>query len=140
MNNAHAQLSQNVFPRRYSTANGERTLRSGRQDKPLPTTAPRSLTAASPDKKMTRGASNGHKNISVTKTSQNHSIKRQKVKLYIWVEPTEKKELERLAEIDGLSLSQTGRAIIVDGMRERLRLEREVLATPILEAMIDRKF
>lgn len=68
-----------------------------------------------------------------------HSTKRQKVKLYVWVEPHEKTELERLAESGGLSLSQTGRAIIVDGIRQKLRIEREVLATPILEAFFDKK-
>jgi len=68
-----------------------------------------------------------------------HSKKRQKVKLYIWVDPPEKAELERLAESGGLSLSQTGRAIIVDGIRQKLRIEREVLATPILEAYFDKK-
>ena len=69
----------------------------------------------------------------------NHSQKRQKVKLYIWVEPTEKIELERIAESEGLSVSQTGRAMIVDGIRQKLRIEREVLATPILEAFFDTK-
>ena len=71
--------------------------------------------------------------------SRKRSTKRQKVKLYIWVEPMEKKELERLAESEGLSLSRTGREILVDGLRQRLRIEREVLATPILEAFFDKK-
>jgi hypothetical protein len=68
-----------------------------------------------------------------------HSTKRQKVKLYIWVDPPEKIELERLAESGGLSVSETGRALIVDGIRQKLRIEREVLATPILEAFFDKK-
>src|SRR5437764_124585 len=67
------------------------------------------------------------------------STTRQKVKLYIWVEPTEKIELERIAHTKGLSVSQTGRAIIVDGIRQELRIEREILATPILEAFFDTK-
>ena len=71
--------------------------------------------------------------------ARNHSHKRQKVKLYIWVDPPEKIELERIAESEGLSLSQIGRAMIVDGMRQKLRIEREVLATPILEAFFDKK-
>src|SRR5205814_560421 len=43
------------------------------------------------------------------------------------------------AESEGLSVSQTGRAMIVDGIRQKLRIEREVLATPILEAFFDKK-
>jgi hypothetical protein len=61
------------------------------------------------------------------------------VKLYIWVDPPEKIELERIAESEGLSVSQTGRAMVVDGIRQKLRIEREVLATPILEAFFDTK-
>ena len=71
--------------------------------------------------------------------ARKHSHKRQKVKLYIWVDPPEKIELERIAESEGLSVSQIGRAMIVDGIRQRLRIEREVLATPILEAFFDKK-
>jgi hypothetical protein len=71
--------------------------------------------------------------------ARKHSTKRQKVKLYIWVDPPEKIELERIAESEGLSVSQTGRAMIVDGIRQKLRIEREVLATPILEASFDTK-
>src|SRR2546423_1138762 len=71
--------------------------------------------------------------------ARTHSRKRQKVKLYIWVDPPEKIELERIAESEGLSVSQTGRAMIVDGIRQKLRIEREVLATPILEAFFDKK-
>jgi hypothetical protein len=68
-----------------------------------------------------------------------HSARRQKVKLSIWVETPEKTELERLAKNNGLSVSETGRKILVDGIRQRLRLEREVLAMPILEAFFDKK-
>src|SRR6266516_7633467 len=71
--------------------------------------------------------------------AREHSHKRQKVKLYIWVDPPEKIELERIAESEGLSVSQTGRAMIVDGIRQKLRIEREVLATPILEAFFEKK-
>ena len=66
--------------------------------------------------------------------ARKHSHKPQKVKLYIWVDPPEKIELERIAESGELSVSQIGRAMIVDGFRQKLRIEREVLATPILEA------
>ena len=39
----------------------------------------------------------------------------------------------------GLSLSQTGRAMLADGIRQKLRIEREVLAQPIIETTL-RKF
>ncbi len=71
--------------------------------------------------------------------SRKHSTKRQKVKLSIWVDAPEQTQLKQLADSHGLSLSETGRAMIVDGIRHRLRIEREVLATPILEAFFDKK-
>jgi hypothetical protein len=80
-----------------------------------------------------------HQQASHTSHVRKHSTRRQKVKLSIWVEMPEKTELERLAKQNGLSLSGTGRAILIDGIRQRLRLEREVLAMPILEAFFGKK-
>jgi hypothetical protein len=58
------------------------------------------------------------------------------VKLYIWVDPPEKHELQRFAESEGLSLSETGRAILLDGLQQKLRLEREALAEPLMRKII----
>jgi hypothetical protein len=68
-----------------------------------------------------------------------YSKKRQTVHVTLWVSPSEKAELERLAQQEGLSVSQTGRTILVDGLRQRLRIEREVLAQPILEQTIHKE-
>lgn len=61
------------------------------------------------------------------------------MKAYIWMEREEKQELDRIAHSNGLGVSQVGRAFIVDGIRKSLRMEREVLGVPILEAFFDRK-
>ena len=132
-------IKPNSVNRRYSTANGETPVRGVRQDKPLPTTAPPSLATASPSQKMTRGGSNGQKKVSFTKTNQNYRAMPPKEKLYIWVEHDEKTQLMRIAESKGLSVSQTGRGMIIHGIRQELKIEREVLAVPILEAYFDKK-
>ncbi len=111
-------------------------LRSVRQDKPLPTSTPRSFPTASPSTKAHAPLFNGHKNTTDTKTHQEHAPKRQKVKLYIWVDPPEKHELQRFAESEGLSVSETGRAIIVDGLQQKLRIEREALAEPLMRKIV----
>ncbi len=129
----------NSVKRRLQQSQRVTPVRGVRQDKPLHDPAPRSLPAGSPSKKMTRGGSNGHENTSFTKEHQNYATKPPKEKLYIWVEPAEKRELERIAQSKGLSVSQTGRAIIVDGIRQELRIEREALATPLLEAFFEKK-
>lgn len=128
-NNQRVQSTRIALPRRLQRPQRDTPVRGVGQDKPLPTSAPPSLTVASPSKKMTRGVSARHRNYAT----------RRKEKVYIWVDKAEKIELKRIAESAGLSVSQTGRAMIVDGIRQKLRIEREVLATPILEAMIDKK-
>ncbi len=63
-----------------------------------------------------------------------HSTKRQKVKVNIWLDPPEKAELQLLAGSEGLSLSQTGRALLLDGLVQKLRMQREALAQPAVAA------
>jgi len=67
------------------------------------------------------------------------SNKRQTVHLTIWVKPSEKAELQRLASLEGLSISATGKAILMDGLQQKLRIQREVLAQPVLEATIHKE-
>ena len=71
--------------------------------------------------------------------SKKRSTKRRTVPVTIWMSPEEKTALQQLATQSGLSFSETGRAMLIDGIRQRLRLERDVLATPILEAFFDKK-
>ena len=126
-NTAHTLLSRNSVPRRLKPPDEDTTLRSVRQDKPLPSSAPHSLPAASPSQKSTAPL-----NI---RTQKQHLVK-----LYIWTDQSEKNELKRVADSEGLSLSQTGRAIIVDGLRQRLRIEREALSQPVIETTIRKYF
>ena len=71
--------------------------------------------------------------------SKRRSTKRQTVPMTIWGSPDEKKALQQIAESSGVSFSRAGRAILVDGIRQKLRIEREVLAQPMLEAFFDKK-
>lgn len=75
----------------------------------------------------------------VLSKKQKRTPHRHKVKVYIWLEIPERTELKRVAENTGLSVSETGRAMIVDGTRQRLRLEREVMGMEMLEAFFDKK-
>src|SRR5579859_4941393 len=127
VNTAHTHIGRISVPRRLLQPPEATTLRSVRQDKPLPTSAPHSLPAASPSQKSTAPLD--------IRTQKQHLVK-----LYIWADQTEKNELKRVADSEGLSLSQTGRAIIVDGLRQRLRIEREALAQPVLETTLRRYF
>jgi hypothetical protein len=139
VDNKHAQLSQNVFQHQYTSANGQQPQRGVRQDKIAPERDRAASVQPASLKKMTRTRQMGINISRPQKYSKKRSTKRQTVPMTIWGSPDEKRQLQQLADSEGLSLSQTGRAIIVDGIRQRLRIEREVLATPILEAFFDKK-
>jgi hypothetical protein len=124
-------IDPNSVNRRIQPNQRETPVRGVRQDKPRATTAPIRTPQPAPLKKKTRPAPDEDKNTSYTKTSQKRSTSRQKVKLYIWLEAYEKKEMERIAESEGLSLSSTGRGMIIDGIRQSLRIEREVFSQPV---------
>jgi hypothetical protein len=136
----HTQSAQPIVPnsvkRRLQHSQRETPVRGVVQDKPRATSAPPASRQPAPLKKETRTAPIGDKNNSFTNSPRKRSTSRQKEKLYIWVEAYEKKELERIAESEGLSLSSAGRGMIIDGIRQRLRIEREVFSQPVLERTI----
>jgi len=68
--------------------------------------------------------------------SRNHSNKRQLVQLTIWLTPSVKAEIQRIASIEGLSVSSTGRAGLEEWVRQRLHKQHAVLLQPIIETTI----
>lgn len=56
-----------------------------------------------------------------------YSKKQKRVKVGFWFTAPEKTELDRIAQAEGLSLSQTGRAFVVEGMRRKLHEQQEDL-------------
>ncbi len=68
--------------------------------------------------------------------SRKHSNKRQLVQLTIWLTPPVKAEIQRIAEREGLSISQTGRAGLEEWVRQKLHIQHAVLLQPIIETTI----
>lgn len=128
-NTNRTQLSRNSLQRRLQQPQRFTPVRGVGQDKPLKPPAPLRTKQPAPLTKGMRPSPHTNKD----------NAPRRKVKTYIWMDADEKGHLERIARSKGLSVSQTGRAILVDAMRQELRVEREVLATPILEAAIKRE-
>lgn len=62
--------------------------------------------------------------------------KRQTVKLTTWVQPGVKRELERIAQAEGLSLSRTAAAALEDWLAERLHVQHAAILQPIIEQAI----
>ncbi len=59
-------------------------------------------------------------------------------KVTIWLKPVIKAELERLAELESLSISSTGAAFIEQGIRQKLHTQHSVLLQPIIETAIQK--
>ncbi len=68
--------------------------------------------------------------------SRKRSNKRQTVQVNLWVRPQLKAELQRIAEKEGLSVSQTGGAALEEWVRQQLHIQHAVLIQPIIETTI----
>ncbi len=68
--------------------------------------------------------------------SRKHSQKRQMVQLTIWLTPSVKAEIQRIAAKEGLSVSSVGRAGLEEWVRQKLHLQHAVLLQPIIETAI----
>jgi len=68
--------------------------------------------------------------------AKKHSTKRQLVQLTIWLTPSVKAEIQRIANTEGLSVSQTGRAGLEEWVRQKLHIQHAVLLQPIIETTI----
>jgi hypothetical protein len=71
-----------------------------------------------------------------TPGSPKRSTKRKTVPLTLWVRPQLKAEIQRIAKLEGLSISQTGRAGLEEWVRQKLHLQHAVLLQPIIETAI----
>jgi hypothetical protein len=68
--------------------------------------------------------------------AKKHSRKRQTVQISGWGRPQLKTALQRLAESEGISFSQTIIAILEAGVREKLHIQQEILAEPIMRKLL----
>ncbi len=69
-------------------------------------------------------------------TTRHHSRTRQTVQVAAWVKPAIKGELQRIAEQEGLSLSQTCATLLEEAIRQKLHIQHAVLLQPIIETTI----
>jgi len=65
-------------------------------------------------------------------------LKRQTVKVTLWVKPVVKAELQRRAEREGLSLSATGAAFLEKALQQSIDMQYGTLLEPIIARTITR--
>jgi len=131
VNTAYTQFRENSVPRRYSTANGQRILRDGRQDNPTP---PRDRTASpqpdAPKKILRPHPFDTYKDIAQKGRPKQRQTKPTTIHLKLRVSS----ELERKAEELRLSVSATGAALIEWALQQSIYQQN----TATLDAAIDK--
>jgi hypothetical protein len=75
----------------------------------------------------------------VTRSKNTPNPKRQTVQLSLWVDPIVKRELQRVAELEGLTVSKTGSAFLKQALQQNVDMHYSALLTPIIETAIDKR-
>ena len=70
--------------------------------------------------------------------TRTYSKKRKTVPLILWVSSQEKAEVQRLAKADKLSVSATGRALLVGALRQNLQSRQADLLEPIIDRIFSK--
>jgi hypothetical protein len=131
-NNHGIHLPTNSVPPPVQHRERTTTLRGVGQDKTAPERDRIASVQPAPRKNMMRPQ---HMDTN-TQRSQNRLKKRKTVSLTLWVRPQLKAEIQRIAEAEGLSVSQTGGAGLEEWVRQKLHVQHAVLLQPIIETTI----
>jgi hypothetical protein len=78
-------------------------------------------------------------NTGAARSKNKPKPKRQTIHLTLWVEPIVKRELQRIAQAEGLTVSKTGAAILKQALQHNVDMHYSALLTPIIEAAIDKR-
>ena len=132
-NTVHPHFSQNVFLNQSHSVIKQQQNLGVRQDKGASKSARIATIQPAPREKVTRAQELNND----TPRSQNKPItKRKTTHLTLWVKPTVKAELKRLAEQEGLSVSSVGAAFLEKAMQTNLDMQYGALLQPIIREAI----
>jgi hypothetical protein len=74
-----------------------------------------------------------------TRSKNKPRPKRKTVHLTLWVDPIVKRELQRIAEQEGVTVSKTGAAFLKQALQNNVNMQYSELLTPIIETAIDKR-
>jgi hypothetical protein len=78
-------------------------------------------------------------NTGATRSKNKPKPQRKTVHLTLWVDPIVKRELQRVAEQEGLTVSKTGAAFLKQALQNNVNMQYSELLTPIIETAIDKR-
>jgi hypothetical protein len=134
--NGTPQLETYVFPLQSNGAAGEAGRRFGRQDKGRISSARTGTPQPAPQEKPIRPHT---LNTTAPRSKNKPTPKRKTVHLTIWIDPIVKRELQRLAAQEGLTVSKTAAAFLEQALQNNVDMQYSALLTPIIEAAIDKR-
>jgi hypothetical protein len=136
MNNGKPQSSKNIFQSQPKGAKAETLNASVVQDKGRISSARIGTAQPAPHQNPMRPhplSSNA------TRSKNKPKPKRKTVHLTLWVDPIVKRELQRIAEQEGVTVSKTGAALLKQALQNNVNMQYSELLTPIIETAIDRR-
>jgi hypothetical protein len=127
------QSSQYSNHRRTQSPNVQQPLGGVLPDNPAPPIARAATRQPASPQKDTRSRVFPLNNKSTQKKS---STKRRTVQLALWVNPRVKAELQRVAVLEGLTVSSTGAALLEKALVRDLHTQHAALLQPVIEQAI----
>jgi hypothetical protein len=114
----------------------QRLLSSVRQDKRALFSARTASPQPAPDTKSVRAQAVPQKRV----RSHSHLTTHEKaVKVTLWVEPGVKAEVQRIAQLEGLSVSATGGALLQQALQQYIDLQYGPLLRPVIQDEIKKR-
>jgi hypothetical protein len=134
--NGNHQIGGHIFSQQANGAGGNAKLGFGMQDKVRTSSVRPGTRQPVPVTKHTRTDGSGTK----PPRSKNSPIhKKQRVLVGVWVEPIVKRELQRIAQEEGLTVSKASAALLKQALQNNVDMHYSTLLTPIIEAAIDKR-
>jgi hypothetical protein len=134
--NGNHQLAKNIFTQQPNGGGAKALHAAVRQDKARIASARTGTTQPAPQTTPMRAHALSRK---PTRSQNSPNPKRKTVQLTLWVEPVVKRELQRRAAQDGLTVSKTGAAFLKQALQHNVDMHYSALLTPIIEAAIDKR-
>jgi hypothetical protein len=136
MNNGKRQSAKNVFNTQSNSHFQTQTHGDVRQDKARKNSARIGTRQPAPHENPMRAHG---LNTGAARSKNKPNPKRRAVQLTLWVDPIVKAELQRVAELEGLTVSKTGSAFLKQALQQNVDLHYSALLTPIIETAIDKR-
>jgi hypothetical protein len=134
--NGNHQSSQNVFQSQQSSHFQTQTHGDVVQDKGRISSA--RIGTAQPAPRQNPMRPHGL-NTGAARSKNKPNPKRKTVHLTLWVDPIVKRELQRIAEQEGVTVSKTGAAFLKQALQNSVNMQYSELLTPIIETTIDKR-